>query len=218
MYFEKTETSVIKYRVEIDIEALKELRETIITNCSIRRKKEIKNTNRIVLFSLRYECQKGKNRAITYQVVGEQEYFDGPNEDILDIQYVEYTFPPIITYIDEVLKGNQTNLDLLLHPTMPEQQKQKDDTEALQRLQTINLSGIHDAQDIEATIQELQEIQENMIALKEHQELNKNIIPASAYFNAIRECIHLIKIDEIDLETYTRMEEFQYSDKVKTLS
>lgn len=217
MYFKTTETSVIKYRVEIDTQALQSLREEIITNCSIREKKEIKNASWVVLASLRYECQKGKNRAITYQVVGTHEYFDGPDEDILDIQYVEYTFPPIISYIDEVLKGNYTNLDLLLNPTFKEESKQPEDAQIWKKLHRISLAKVNSLEGIENTIQKLENIKETLLAIKERQELNKNRIPVSNYFEEMKACIVLTKIDEIDLDTYQRVQQFYRSDKVKTL-
>lgn len=216
MYYKETEQSIIKYQVEIDVKVLESLREEIIANCSIKERKEIKGVTRIVLSRLYRESPKGKTRGITYQVVGEQEYFDGPDEDILDIQYIEYTFPPIVAYIDEVLKGNYAHLDFLLNPIAEEQPKQAEDASIWKRLHRISLTKVNSLEAIENTIQKLKNIKEDLTAVQQQQALNKNQVPVSNYFQAIQACIQLTEVDEIDLDTCQRVKQFYNSSKVKT--
>ena len=94
-YIEETDTEVIKYEVEIDKDNLLKLKEKIIDECSAI---EHKKTNQVegLLEPSFFEGRDIRN--YKERRIGRKEYFDGPDEDIYEIEYDEYHHTDIVRY------------------------------------------------------------------------------------------------------------------------
>lgn len=208
-YFEETEQSVVKYKVEIDKEKLEALRLTIIDNCSERTHQiryRISEKSRYMFSADPY------HRNVEFTHVGTQHYNDGPDEDVYNVEYEELKFPEIIRSIDAVLNGDVKDLPQLLYPAEEDNNNNKAKL-AVEKLyekaaHVLNRTMISSVKDITNTIDKLQSIKDSILELERHIELNKHRQLVSDYHLEIISCIHLEKVDEMDIETYREMQSF----------
>lgn len=208
MYYEETENSIIKYEVQVDKERLEKVRKIIIFQCSKRFYKEGHWLPNVAVYPL-YHDEHFINIRTT--VAGVQEYFDGPNEDMYDVEYIELEFPEIIQYIDQVLNGNYSNLSKLLEN--PLEESKLEEPEQINQLyqdasSLIAKARIHTVEHIDELICGLQGIKSKIEKLQNIVQANENRHSVAMYHLDIIGCIQLIKIEEMDKDIYQKVMQF----------
>lgn len=205
-YFETTNDKQIKYAVKVDKAKLRSLRAKILKNCLAKRKCTDKKQPWDFINWLK------SNPAISdisYVENGCWEDFYGDTK-LYDVNYLKLDYPPLLLFIDDILEDDYTEfaklLDLLnspksaYKPTSPLKPNKKSITLSLGNISTASL---------DKQINHLTELKEELEAHEEWSRLNSHLEPIETYYEAIKECIHLTKVDEIDLETINRVKNFQ---------
>lgn len=120
MYYAEENGLIIKYAVNVDIDALQALRVEIINNCSKIVPYKIDDATDFV----RDNKNDTSNHIHNYseQVVGTFTWGD-KETDIYEVKFDYYEFPAIISYIDAVLRGDYSVLYRVFDPIMSLQMK-----------------------------------------------------------------------------------------------
>ena len=112
MYYYKTDNEyVIKYDVKIDEERLKLLRLEIIENCSHIIHKHYYTTDR----SISYDYLRVRNYRERFHRTIEYNDFYSSDEDEYEIEYDYYEFDELVSYIDLLLCGDTSSIDLIIN-------------------------------------------------------------------------------------------------------
>ena len=210
MCYKELEDKIIKYEVQVKKEKLEMVRMDIIENCSVRAHKVLSKVGHMYLT---YLIREANVRNVTSRVVGVQENFDAPDEELLDIEYDELTFPAYVGIIDQILKDDFSNLQAFFNPPKEELDLSQKKQEIYQEANSIlSSSQVASVEDINSIIDDLKDLRSGILAIEDDIELNKNREPVEQYYAQAQACVQLVKVDEIEKEAYERAKQF-FKDK-----
>lgn len=210
-YYKKEGINIIKYQIRLNEEILKKLKTEIILNCSTITHHHYKTTNTPNYFDWEH-IQNYKQKKVG--VIEYNDFYSQPEDEYLvDYDYLEH--PPLVGYIDDLLKGNTSVIEKI--------EKMKDEILDKERIilveqQTIiqKLSNTNN-KNKQQLIDLLNESQKKLLEYYKEKELNKNQVPVSKYKNKILDCILMEEVEKIPLKNVLEVVNFLYESNNKTI-
>jgi len=196
-YYEVLENKVLKYDVYVNLEELINLRETIIKNCRLTEYIEVDATH--------LDDTNDKINVLNKVLVG---YKDKSNQATNDLpiyhySYEKYTYPYLITLIDEILKGNYSIITEILNPDEDKEIKYQETNE----LDKYLLQEINNMKKGPSTpiIKEFIRLTEKHL---EYADINKKQQSAIDYYYLVSDLLKFNVIDTIMIEDIVRVQNF----------
>lgn len=212
-YYKKKGKDIIKYQITLDEELLKKLRFEIIEKCS-----HIIHINNRVTDSMKpFEWDFEHIRNYKEKLIGRIEYNDfySMPEDEYLVDYDYYEHPSLVTYIDDLLKGDTSSIEKI--------QKMIDETVDKEKIlleeQQAIIKSLNDIneKDKSKPIKLLNENQEKLLEYYKEKKLNKNQIPASKYKKKVLNCISMEEIEIIPYKAVLEVIKFLCEGNNKTM-
>lgn len=200
-YYQEEKDEVIKYDVILNKEKLTKLRDEIIDNCSKIVHKKYESDIEPDFFDVK------RYRNYSAKKTGRVKEYYGENKDIYELEYDEYIYPKLISYIDMLLTGDFTSAyeSLKVYKGEIQEESIEDDNfpEIKQCIEqeltkaeiNINISML------KALLNKVEEYQNNL-------KLNQKRKSDMNYYHEVMSCITLTEIDRITKVEVKRVENF----------
>lgn len=212
MYYYRIENEdIIKYEVNLNEEKLKLIRSEVIENCSKRIHKHYKTTNRPNQYNTDFIRNYNEKyvRTIEYNDIYSQP------KDEYEVQYDYLQHHVLVNYIDELLKGNTSVIELIIN--MDESENNEEKMLINRQREIIHELAKLDDNNLGIQIKELYDIEEKLIKLNKEKELNKNILSINDYQLEVLKCIDLNKVSSISLDTFLEIQSFFQKSTINTV-
>ena len=200
--YEKNDESIKKYEVFYDREKLEDLKDRVISNCSLTKHIKTNTTNPYsIKGSLNYEI-----RNLTYKQNPSIDRFDH-FEDDYDVEYDKVIYPNLVGIIYSFLRNEVSAIKDLKDYEV----ENLTDSIAI-KIELLN-DAINTISNTEFSLKKkkLDELEE----LVNEAELNENKESTEIYFEELKSLITAQFIDEIDLDTLDHAAEFLGSSKIQ---
>lgn len=200
MYYIKEEKDeLVKYKVDIDTDKLKELRETIVVECGKVTHHSYESTHGPNQFDYRIQ-----NYKETFIGIKEYNDFLSPCEDIFKFEYDEYEEPHLVKVINEILSGKTSSIPLL------DEKSTYNDIETIDKEieDQINKINLILTKGTKIKAEELEEESKILKALQEKQNLNADRKLPIEYYEQVKNCIKLIEISRIKISVVEEVNSF----------
>ena len=200
-YFVENEKVIKKYLVTFDKEILITFRKEIIANCSLIEHCE---------YECSYEPRKTENyeiRNLSSRYVGVRKFRDTlqcSDEDMYHYSYDKYIYPPLVSYIDELLAGNLKVLSTKIEETDVVEIIKEKIRKVSKELDSI------DNLDIENKKTKIEELQKLIAQAK----LNENQKSVNLYLERLQNIVQLKLVDKLTIEEVNKINNF-FDNKIK---
>ena len=201
-YYKKQSREIIKYKVSLDEETLKKLRVEIILNCSIITHHHYKTTNTPNFFDWEHIQN---YRETKVGIIEYNDFYSMPETEYL-VDYNYYEHPLLVSYIDELLKGNTRMIGKI--KTMNLQNIDEEELILKEQQKIIKKLNEIGTKDISEQLELLKENQKKLLEYKKQKELNKDQVSPNKYRNKVLNCINLEEIERISLKTVLEIQKF----------
>lgn len=208
MYYYKEENEyIIKYDVKLDEKKLKELKLEIIEKCSYIIHKHYNTTKTPNYFDFEH-IRNYKEKFLRWI---EYNDFYSSDEEEYEVEYDYYEHDDLVKYIDLLLHGDTSSIDLIMNLNDKKYNKEKSILKKQRKI--INKLYNDNDNDIKSELDELISIQKELEEYKKEQELNKNQISSLDYKDKVIECITLNEIARLLIEDVNKYQIFFDIDK-----
>ena len=201
-YFVEKKEVFEKYLVIFDVETLEIFRKEIIDNCSMIEYCEYDGTY-TPTNKVDYEI-----RNLSSRYVGVRKFRDTlqcSDEDMYHYSYDKYIYPPLVSYIDELLAGNVKVLGTKIVETDVVEIIKEKIRKVSKELDSI------DNLDIENKKTKIEELQKLVAQAK----LNENQKSVNLYLERLQNIVQLKLVDRITLEEVNRFNNF-FENKIQS--
>lgn len=201
-YYKKQNKEIIKYKVNLDEETLKKLRLEIILKCSTITHHHYKTTHTPNWFDWEHIQNYSE---IKIGVIEYNDFYSMPETEYL-VDYNYYEHPPLVDYIDKLLKCNTSMIGKI--KTMSLQNVDEEELILKEQQELIKKLNELGTKDISEQLELLKENQKKLLEYKKQKELNKNQVSPNKYRNKVLNCINLEEIERISLKTVLEVQKF----------
>lgn len=191
MLYKRENNCLETYEVKIDTNKLKMLREEIIDNCSII------ESCRGVFATVGPICNKEKyiiKNFVQEKLAYIQENMGWPDTSYYEYSYDKYYFPEIIKIIDDILNGNEEQIELLFET--------EDLIYDINEFRKVDdLYKMHDLIDlyIKTNDKKILDLLKVNISKFNHVEIIKPLKSIKEYYDSLKSCFEFEKINTKDL-------------------
>lgn len=201
-YFKRQNKDIIKYKVNLDEENLKKLRLEIIVNCSTITHKCYKTTNTPNWFDWEHIMNYKEKKVCQIEY---NDFYSMPEDEYL-VEYDYYEHPPLISFIDSLLKGNTNMIEKIRKMNI----KNIDEEELILKEQQNIIKQLNDlgGKDISKQLELLKDNQKKLLEYKKQKELNKNQVSVNNYRKKVLNCINLEEVERIPLKIALQIQDF----------
>ena len=193
---------VIKYKVTLDKEKLKELRNEIIVKCS-----EISHIHEETVGLPNYnDHEHTRNYKKKFLRKVDKGDFYGTTVDVYLVDYDYYEHPLLANHIRYLLNHDASIISQIINPEI-----EKIDEEQIimeEQKQIIELLNNEKNNDITKQLELLKENQEKLKEYKAKKELNKNQVSVEPYYKKVLECITFNEVNKVALKNILEIQEF----------
>lgn len=197
-YYNTDGEYIFRYKVEIDLEKIKQLREEIISKCSVVEHRNYESINVPKTEDFKYI----KNYKQTK--IGEKPAIDiySEDQDIYSFDYDYYNYPVLVLLIDKLLLGDTTVIDDIKNP----KEFDVEDIDFVISEYKNMIKELNEENDIFITVNKLNSKLKRLETYKQNKPLNKDRISVKKYYPKVFECIKLQLDYKIKLDLYLEMQ------------
>ena len=201
-YYKKKGKDIIKYEIVLDEEKLRQLKLEIIEKCSYIKHINSRETSFTISYRIDFKHVRNYNEKFIRTIEYNDFYSQPEDEYLVDYDYYEY--PILVSYIDEILKGNTSIIGKI--EKLKDKNMDKENIILEEQQKIINKLNNPDNKNKQELINLLNESQEKLLEYYKEKELNKNQVPSSKYK---RKVLNLITMKEIGTMPYKTILEVQ---------
>ena len=198
-YYLQEKNEIKKYKINIDINKLEELRTEIINNCSYLFHREYRST----ILPHNKDFKRIKN--YTYKKIGVREYTDGPDEDLYLISYDEVEYPTLVSLIDRLLKNDFSVLNEIY---LDEEEKQNLFDKKIKDIEN-EIAVLTSKREYLKVKEKISEMENIILESKKNSERRQ-------YYERVKNLISFELIDTIRIEEINRVRKFYEQELLET--